>query len=225
MAHGKDRTQTARTLARSGYRVLSVCFICLFAGVSLGGCTVAGFLTGAGATAGIALAEERGVETSFDDFKIDFEIKQRLLEEDETLFASVSTEVREGRVLLTGIVEAPEMRVFANRVAWETQGVVEVINELRVAGDASLARASKDLFITTQLRARIIGDSNVKGINYSIETLRGTVLGVAQSPRELERVINHARNVSGVRNIIPHVRIKAPVVETPLRETQADQSI
>jgi len=201
--------------------------LCLSLGVPLSGCSVTGFLTGVGATAGIAAAEERGIETSLDDFKIDLEIMQRLLEKDEALFASVSTEVREGRVLLTGVVEEPEMRVFANQVAWETTGVQEVINEIRVAGDGSLAQASKDLFITTQLRARIMGDGNVQGINYSIETVRGTVylLGVAQSPTELERVINHARNVAGVRNIIPYVRIKAPVLETPTLEAPTDQSI
>ncbi len=219
--------RTIATSEKPQARRLLAGLLCLSLGILLSGCSVAGFLTGMGATAGIAAAEERGIETSLDDFKIDLEIMQRLLEKDEALFASVSTEVREGRVLLTGVVKAPEMRVFANQVAWETTGVQEVINEIRVAGDGSLAQASKDLFITTQLRARIIGDGNVQGINYSIETVRGTVylLGVAQSPRELERVINHARNVAGVRNIIPYVRIKAPVSEKPPLEAPADQSI
>jgi osmotically-inducible protein OsmY len=181
---------------------------CLF----LGACSLPGTLIGVGATAGIAAAEERGVETSIDDLKIDLEIKRRLVEEDEALVTSISTEVHDGRVLLTGIVDTVEARIFANRVAWETSGVSEVINELRVAGDGSLVQASKDIFISTQLRTRIMGDREIQAINYSIETVRGTIylLGIAQSSEELERVINHARNVSGVRNIIPYVRVKAP---------------
>ena len=189
--------------------------------LALSACSLPGTLIGVGATAGIAAAEERGVETSIDDFKIDLEIKRRLVEEDEALVTSISTEVHEGRVLLTGIVETVETRIFANKIAWETAGVREVINELRVAGDGTLAQASKDLFISTQLRARIMGDGQVQAINYSIETVRGTIylLGIAQSHAELERVVNHARNVPGVRNIIPYVRVKAPEIEIVTDQT------
>ena len=192
----------------------------------LSGCSLPGTLIGVGATAGIAAAEERGVETSIDDLKIDLEIKRRLIDEDEALVTMISTEVHGGRVLLTGIVDTAENRIFANRAAWETTGVNEVINELRVAGDGSLVQASKDIFISTELRARIMGDRDVKAINYSIETVRGTVylLGIAQSPEELTRVVNHARNVSGVRNIIPYVRVKAPEVDAPT-DTVNNQTI
>jgi len=199
--------------------------VCLGA-VLLSGCTLPGTLIGVGATAGIAAAEERGVETSIDDFKIDLEIKRRLIDEDDALVTMISTEVHDGRVLLTGIVDTPENRIFANRVAWETTGVNEVINELRVAGDGSIMQASKDIFISTELRARIMGDRDVKAINYSIETVRGTVylLGIAQSSDELTRVVNHARNVSGVRNIIPYVRIKTPDADA-ITETATNQKI
>ena len=92
--------------------------VCLGA-VLLSGCTLPGTLIGVGATAGIAAAEERGVETSIDDFKIDLEIKRRLIDEDDALVTMISTEVHDGRVLLTGIVDTPENRIFANRVAWK----------------------------------------------------------------------------------------------------------
>jgi osmotically-inducible protein OsmY len=186
--------------------------VCIMSAGLLGGCSVPGMVIGAGATAGIAAAEERGVETALDDLQIDVEIKRRYLDANEDLLTVVSTEVHDGRVLLTGVVEEPEMRITAARLAWDVNGVSEVINEIRVAGDGSIVQASKDLFITTDLRTRMMGDQEIAAINYSIETVRGTIylLGIAQSERELERVINHARNVSGVRNIIPYVRVKAP---------------
>lgn len=183
-------------------------------GVALAGCSVPGMVIGAGATAGIAASEERGVEGALDDLKLDIEIKRRLLEKDEMLVASITTKVYDSRVLLTGTVDDPETRIDVARIAWSVDGVSEVINEIGVADDASFAQASKDLIITTDLRARLMGDRDVKAINYSIETVRGTIylLGVAQTPDELDRVINHARNVSGVRNIVPYVRVK-PVEE------------
>lgn len=193
-----------RTMYRAAVSIGGLCV--------LGACSVPGMVIGAGATAGIAAAEERGIETALDDLKIDVEIKRQFLERDETLLATVSTEVHDGRVLLTGVVDKPEMRMTAARLSWAVDGVAEVINEIKVAGDASIAQASKDIFITTQLRARLMGDGDVSAINYSIETVRGTIylLGIARSKSELQRVINHARNVSGVRNIIPYVRVKPP---------------
>jgi len=183
---------------------------CLLGSGLLGACSVPGMVIGAGATAGIAAAEERGMETALDDLQIDVEIKRRYLDENEDLLAVVSTEVHDSRVLLTGVVDEPQMRISAARLAWDVNGVSEVINEIKVAGDGSIAQASKDLFITTDLRTRMMADREIAAINYSIETVRGTIylLGIAQSESELERVINHARNVSGVRNIIPYVRVK-----------------
>lgn len=199
---------------RATYRAAaSIAVLCV-----LSACSVPGMVIGAGATAGIAAAEERGVETALDDLKIDVEIKRQFFELDENLFAAISTEVHDGRVLLTGVVDEPEMRMSAARLSWGVDGVSEVINEIKVAGDASIAQASKDIFISTELRARLMGDGDVSAINYSIETVRGTIylLGIARSESELQRVINHARNVSGVRNIVPYVRVKPPEQDQPV---------
>lgn len=55
-----------------------------------------------------------------------------------------------------------------------------------------------------------MGDQEVAAVNYSLETVRGTIylLGIAQNKDELVRVISHARDISGVRNIVTHVKDK-----------------
>jgi len=67
-----------------------------------------------------------------------------------------------------------------------------------------------DTSITTKLRARLTGDSNVSGINYSIETVDGVVylMGTARDRAELDRVLAHARDISGVRNVVSYVEVK-----------------
>ena len=47
-------------------------------------------------------------------------------------------------------------------------------------------------------------------VNYSIETINGViyVMGIAQSQDELDRVVNHARNISGVQRVVSYVRLK-----------------
>ena len=50
----------------------------------------------------------------------------------------------------------------------------------------------------------------VLSINYSIETVNGTVylLGIAQDDAELVRVIEHARGIENVKRVVSHVVVK-----------------
>lgn len=178
--------------------------------LALPACTLQGTLIGAGATAGIAVVQERGTDDAFDDLTIQVRLNSVFLEENTGLFASISTHVVEGRVLLLGVVAKPEDRLTAAKLAWQTEGVVEVINEINVESETSLSQASKDLYITTSLRARLLADSEIAAVNYKLETVRGTIylLGISQNKNELVRVISHARDISGVRNIVTHVKDK-----------------
>lgn len=182
----------------------------LLAVLVLPACTLQGTLIGAGATAGITLVQERGTDDALDDLNIQLRLNSNFLAEDEGLFARISTHVVEGRVLLLGVVSKPEDRLTAAKLAWQTKGVVEVINEIRVESETSLSQASKDLYITTSLRARLLADREISAVNYNVETVRGTIylLGISQNKNELVRVISHARDISGVRNIVTHVKDK-----------------
>ena len=62
------------------------------------------------------------------------------------------------------------------------------------------------------MTAKLTFDKDVQAINYIIETENAVVylLGAAQSRAELDRVLGHARGISRVRDVISHVRIKAP---------------
>ncbi len=89
----------------------------------------------------------------------------------------------------------------------------EVINEIEVKDKSSLTDSAQDIWIATQLKAKILIDSEVSSINYSIETVNGIVylIGIAQNQAELDRVTNHARNIRYVEKVVSYVRLpKAP---------------
>lgn len=165
---------------------------------------------GTGAAVGTTAAQERGVKGAMDDQAIRLDINDRWFKDDHSAYSGVNLQIQEGRVLLTGYVEEPETRVKAVRLAWQATGVQEVINEIEVRNAGSLSDAAQDTWISTKLRARLIGDGQVKARNYSIETVNGTVylIGIAQSRAELDRVIAHARDVSYVKRVVDYVRIK-----------------
>ena len=176
--------------------------------LSLSGC--AELVVGTAATTGIAIAEERSVGDAVDDLTIRAELNHLFFQEDIELYQNVSFSVFEGRVLIKGSVPTPEDRVEALRLAWQAAGVREVINELQVTDEGGILDYARDTWISAQLKGRLLIDGDVLSINYSVETVNGTVylLGIAQDEAELVRVIEHARGIEDVKQVVSHVVVK-----------------
>ena len=174
----------------------------------LSGC--AELLVGAAATTGIAVAEERSVGDAVDDLIIRTELNHLFFQDDVELYQDVSFSVFEGRVLLKGSVPTPEARIHALRVAWQAVGVREVINELQVTDEGGILDYARDTWISAQLKGRLLVDGDVLSINYSVETVNGTVylIGIAQDDAELVRVIEHARGIEDVKRVVSHVVLR-----------------
>ena len=176
--------------------------------LALTACAAPGILAGA-ATAGLAVAQERSIGTVIDDTAIELQIQHYLLQASDGLFIRVGIEVHEGRVLLTGVVPAPDDRVEAVRQAWQVNGVLEVINEVQVTNRAGITDYLRDVKITSQLRFKMLRDRDISDVNYTVETVNGIVylMGIARSRPELDKVTTHARNIAGVQKVISHVRL------------------
>jgi osmotically-inducible protein OsmY len=174
----------------------------------LNGC--ASSVIGAVATVGVAVAQERSIGQAVGDLTILANVNHRLLKRSEVLFLKVDVKVVEGRILLTGNVSNPEDRVEVARLAWQVKGVREVLNELEINNQSTLRDYAKDVWITTQLKVKLLGDKEISAINYSVDTLNGVVylFGIAQSQAELDRATGHARNISGVSKVVSHVVLK-----------------
>ncbi|WP_175478733.1 BON domain-containing protein [Rubrimonas cliftonensis] len=170
-------------------------------------CSPAVPIVAAGAVTTAAVAEERTTRDALTDIEIETTINNNLLNASPELFRRVGVDVVEGRVLLSGAVSRQDQRIEAVKQAWAAPGVREVINELSLAGDPGIQRYSQDLWITTQLRSRMVADAGIRSINYNIETHRGVVnlIGLARSPQELQRVTRIAAAIPGVTSVVSHV--------------------
>lgn len=173
----------------------------------LGGC--AGVAVGAGATAGVAAYEERGIETAAKDLKLEVQVVDNWYKYDNALPVKLGVEVYEGRALLTGVVSDPKVSADAAAMAWKVEGIKEVINEIQVAEESAVDLA-RDSWITAQLKSKLLFDDKIAAINYVVETVNGIVylIGIGQNQEEVDRVIAHARTINYVRRVINHVRLK-----------------
>ena len=177
---------------------------------AIAGCSTTDLAVGAGATVATAATEERGLGQAADDNRIALDIQARFIGAGQGMFTKVDVSVQEARVLLTGRVERPAMRVEAVRIAWQVDGVAEVIDRIAVAKPEGFAGYLDDLWLAQELSAKILFDSHIRSINYNIDCVEGTIylMGVAQDETELQRVIDHARDVPYVRAVVSYVRLK-----------------
>lgn len=174
----------------------------------LTGCVSA--VIGAGAIATSAAVQERGLKGGIDDTVIRARINSEWLGHDADMYRLVSLSIVEGRVLLTGSVRLPKMRIDAVRLTWKVAGVREVINEIKVTDEGGIVSYARDSWISAQLKSKMLFDKKILSINYSIETVNGAVylMGIAQNQQELNRVTNHARTLRYVKRVVSYVRLK-----------------
>ena len=153
---------------------------------------------------------DRSLGSVVDDTTIKINIAAKFLNSDENLFIDVSTSVLEGRVLLTGLVDNQEIRIDAVRKVWEVEGVKEVINEIQIGNRASLKEYAQDVWITAQVRGLAAKTVGLRSIAYNFETIQGKVyiVGITSRPEQLEALIDVAKTVKGVTEIVNYVIVK-----------------
>ncbi len=178
---------------------------------NLSGCIFAAL--GAAGTATYIGVQERTPGKAVDDTVIWGKIKEKYLQQNaKDLLAGVNVEVIEGRVHLTGLVYLPHTRVDAVRLAWQVDGVKEVVNEIQIRPekDKKWSTIATDSWISAQVRSKLLFDKNVRSINYSIDVILGVVylMGIARNQEELEIVEDISRTTKGVEKVVSYVRIE-----------------
>lgn len=167
-------------------------------------------IVGSAATVGAVAVQERSAGRAVDDTTIFWKIKHLYLDENSDLLSQVAIEVIEGRVHLTGGVNAPEAKVEAVRLAWKPDGVRQVIDEITVTEGKTFKGVATSEWIQSQVISRLILEKGVRSSNYSVEVVDSVVylMGIAQNTEELDKVTTIASRVKGVKRVVSHVVLK-----------------
>lgn len=186
-------------------RSISLCLSALL----LASCTP--FAIGAGALTGSAAAKEGGLSGAVSDAKIQAQINDLWFKYSTEAFGKLDMTVKNARVLLTGVVQNPNHRVEAVRLAWQPEGVEQVINEIKIAESEGVRGYARDAWVATRLRYALVRAPQVQSLNYTIDTVQGSVylMGIAQSQAELDKALELARTIPNVKQVVSYVRVKA----------------
>ncbi|NBX03669.1 MAG: BON domain-containing protein [Alphaproteobacteria bacterium] len=168
-------------------------------------------LIGGGTETAVVAAQERSVGGAVDDTGILLAIKGIYAKQkDKDMFLNIEIKSVEGRVLLTGNVDKPDSQIEAVRLAWQVSGVKEIINEIQINDKSGFVNYAKDVWVSSQVRTRLILGKKIHSINYSVITVNQVVylMGVAQDQDELDRATYVASTCSYVQKVVSYVRLK-----------------
>ncbi|MBF0284825.1 MAG: BON domain-containing protein [Magnetococcales bacterium] len=171
------------------------------------GCA-APLILGAGAMTVNAAGERRGAVSYLDDNWIAMRIRTDYVRSDVVKLANVNVSVYQGKVLLTGVTASDREIDEAVKLAKAVNGVKEVRNELKVAHE-SYAELAQDSAIGNAVKARLLTDEQVRGMDIHVEVTKSVVylLGMAHSVKERDQAIAITQSTPGVKEVVSYVEV------------------
>ena len=157
---------------------------------------------------GVSIAfDPRSVGTQIDDSIMQKNLTTRMVLLDKKYIVSVKTKVLDGRIFLTGKIDDLEDKLRLTKLAWETDGVRSVRNDIKVKEEFNFRQSAKDILITSQLRTALILNKEIKATNYQIDTYKKKIFiyGIAFTSDEKDEVIKEAKEILDVKDVIASI--------------------
>ena len=180
--------------------------VLLFVGIFFLGCAGVGSKGIFGTGVSVAF-DPRSVGTQIDDSIMQKNLTTRMILMDKKYLLSVKSKVLDGRIFLTGKVDNPEEKLKLTKLAWETDGVRSVRNDLKVKEQFDFKQSARDILISSQLRTALILDKEIKATNYQIDTYKSKIYiyGIAFTLMEKDKVVKEAKEISGVKDVVASI--------------------
>ncbi len=157
---------------------------------------------------GVSVAmDPRTIGTQIDDSLMQKNLRAKLILMDSGYLLKVKTKVLDGRIFITGKVDTVEEKLKITKLGWEIKGARSVKNDLKIKENFNFKQTAKDVLITSQLRAAMIANKKIKSANYDIDTYKKIiyVYGISQNEEERAEVINEAKEVLDVEDVVTSI--------------------
>ncbi len=188
------------------FLLISLLFLPLYSCVPIVGVSTVGIVK-----TGVEIADDpRSLGRIVDDSVIEKKFLYKISQVDQKYLLKISPKSIDGRVLLKGNVDTIREKIQMTKIAWETDGVRSVENIIKVDDQSSWKDKAKDLLITSQFKVAIVANNNIKSNNFNFTTINKNlyIFGIARNEQERKIVINEAKSVQGVSDVIPSIFLK-----------------
>ena len=157
---------------------------------------------------GVSIAlDPRTLGTQIDDSIMQKNLFARLAFTDKKYLVKISVKVLDGRIFLSGKADEPEEKLLITKMAWETKGARSVKNNIAIKQKFSFKNVATDVLITSQLRAALIFNKNVKAANFNIDTInqKTYVFGIAHNEDEKKEIIQEAKQIVDLKELVTSI--------------------
>ncbi|QLB12839.1 osmotically-inducible protein OsmY [Bisgaardia hudsonensis] len=172
--------------------------------ILLQGCVTA-TVVGVGAAAATKIATDpRTVGTQVDDETLEEKVLLTINKDSQIKSeARINVVSYSGQILLIGQVPNETLKEQVTNLTEGVEYVNKVYNELRVGSPISFGQISKDGWITTQVKSKLLVDSNVKSTDIKAITENGEVFLMGNVTQDqANAAANVARNILGVKKVV-----------------------
>lgn len=169
----------------------------------LQGC-VAAAVVGGGALATKVAMDPRTTGTQIDDQTLELRVADALRKDKQlNEQAHISAVVYNGRVLLVGEAPSVDLKEVAVNLARGVKDIADVYDEIQIGEKVSFMQASKDTWITTEVKSKLFVNGNVKASDVKVVTENGVVYLIGRvTQSQAAAAVDVARQVNGVRKVV-----------------------
>lgn len=175
--------------------------------------TISIIIAAAISTASLNVSAENTWKDGAKDAWIDGKAESTLLFNGNLNSFDINTDVKNGTVILTGKVNNSVDKALAEELVASLEGVEEVDNRLTVIEsksdeDSKMMQGLKDSKIETVVKARLLFESQVSGLDIEVEVENGevTLSGKIASDSERDLAVAIAENTEDVTNVIDKLK-------------------
>ena len=190
----------------SRFLLISLLFLPLYSCVPIVGVSTVGIVK-----TSVEIADDpRSLGRIVDDSVIEKKFLFKISQIDQKYLLKINPKSIDGRILLKGNIDTIQEKIQMTKIAWETNGVRSVENIIKVDDQSSWKDKAKDLLITSQFKVAIVANNNIKSNNFNFTTINKNlyIFGIARNEQERKIVINEAKSVQGVSDVIPSIFLK-----------------
>ena len=151
------------------------------------------------------------IGSEIDDSVVTTKVKSALLNDPEIKSLDFKAVTRKGEVQLSGFAANQSQIDRAIAVIKAVPGVKNIDNKVSLKGaPVTVGTKVDDGIVTTQIKAALLADANIKSLDIAVVTRKGEVQlsGFVDNQTQIDRAVAVARGIEGVSSVINDMSVK-----------------
>ncbi len=158
----------------------------------------------------VACSTTQPVTSSVDDAGTTARVAAQLAADPDVDKYEIDVDTEQGVVHLRGEVETQAEKDEAERIARNTRGVRDVVNQIQLMREGAGSGPDWDAWVTTKVKSKLAVDPDIRAFNIDVDTENGIVYltGIVEKEEDRMEAERLARGVEGVERVVNNLQLE-----------------